>query len=377
MVSDDRAAAASYHDLHERAVRGRQLFTKQGVRGFPDLAPGAELLLQQPAPAAGAVAIDASGSAGAVALGLDSQQAAWTVLEPSAAALRCARATFARAGRVHIDSGLIWDCAGKGADLVALAPSTDKGNARVRAELIGACQALREGGQAWLALHKGSGASRYLRGAGELFGAAEVIARTRGWRLVVATRRRLPPLDPWQSFEAAGMPLHSLPGVFSAGKLDGGTAALLAAIDLPALAGSRVLDLGCGYGLLSLLAARHGARVTALDDDLAAVRSTERNRSDLGLEIDVRHSDVTSALDPGEHFDVVLTNPPFHVGSGVRLDLPRAFIAGAFAQLRPGGELLLVANRALPYEAVMVSYGPVELLRDDGSFKVLRGRRRD
>ena len=275
---------------------------------------------------------------------------------------------------MRVAGGLIWERVGADADALCLLPSTDKGSARVTAELAGACLALRHRGRAFLVMHKGGGAGRYLRRAAELFGGAEVIARSRGWRLIEATRGRTPAPVAWQAFEAAGLGLHSLPGVFAAGKLDRGTAALLAAVDLGRLDGRRVLDLGCGYGPLALLAARHGAAVTALDDDLAAVRSAERNARDLRLEVDVRHSDVSAALAADERFDVVLTNPPFHVGSGVRLALPRAFIAAAFAHLRPGGELLLVANRALPYEAVMVPFGPVETLLDAGGFKVLRGR---
>jgi 16S rRNA (guanine1207-N2)-methyltransferase len=360
--------------LQRRQVRGRPLYLKQGVRGFPGLAPGAELLIEHVELGTSERAIDASGSAGAVALGLRPQPAGWTVLEPSAAALRCARATFAGAPAVRVEAGLVWDAAGAGADTVCLLPSSDRGGARVEAELTGACLALRPGGRAYLALHRDRGARRYERLAAELFGRAEVVARSSGWRLTRAERTRTPPAVEWLGFEAAGLALLSLPGVFAAGKLDPGTAALLAAVDLATFAGLRVLDLGCGYGPLALLAACAGAAVTALDDDLAAVRSTERNAVDLGLELEVRHSDVASALAEHERFERVLTNPPFHVGKGVRLDLPRAFIREAFAHLVPAGELLLVANRALPYEAAMAAFGPVETLSDDGRFKVLRGR---
>jgi pseudouridine synthase len=51
-----------------------------------------------------------------------------------------------------------------------------------------------------------------------------------------------------------------------------------------------------------------------------------------------------------EGFDVVVTNPPFHVGKATDLDVPQQFIADAHAVLANGGRLFLVANRTLPYE---------------------------
>jgi 16S rRNA (guanine1207-N2)-methyltransferase len=365
-----------HHDLHPLDLGGRTLTLKSGVRGFPDLAPGAELLLERAMPVRVERAIDASGSAGAVALGLRGRAASWRVLEPSAAALRCATATFAGSA-VGVEPGLIWDLSGAGVDAVALLPPGDRGSARVEAELAGAAAALRPGGVAFLAMHRDRGAKRYERSAARLFGRAEVVARSAGWRLTRATRTVEPePFDPWRPFEAAGMSLTSLPGVFAAGRLDNGSAALLSALSAHGLGGRRVLDLGCGYGVLALTAARAGASVVAVDDDLAAVRSARRNADRLGLAIEVLHSDVTAGMAAERRFDLVLSNPPFHVGAGVRLSLPRTFIAEAFARLVPGGELLLVANRALPYEAEMARHGSVATLGDRDGYKVLRGSKR-
>jgi 16S rRNA (guanine1207-N2)-methyltransferase len=50
-------------------------------------------------------------------------------------------------------------------------------------------------------------------------------------------------------------------------------------------------------------------------------------------------------------------NPPFHSGQATDVDLGRAFLATAAASLRRGGKLFLVANRQLPYEAVLDSLG--------------------
>jgi 16S rRNA (guanine1207-N2)-methyltransferase len=65
--------------------------------------------------------------------------------------------------------------------------------------------------------------------------------------------------------------------------------------------------------------------------------------------------DVTTGL-PGP-FDAILMNPPFHTGQATDVDLGRAFLKVAFASLKRGGKLLLVANRQLPYEAVLEASG--------------------
>jgi len=68
-----------------------------------------------------------------------------------------------------------------------------------------------------------------------------------------------------------------------------------------------------------------------------------------------------------------VTNPPFHGGSRHdRPDIGRRFISAAAAALRPGGTLWLVANRHLPYEAILdASFGHVRTLTQAGGFKIV------
>jgi 16S rRNA (guanine1207-N2)-methyltransferase len=137
------------------------------------------------------------------------------------------------------------------------------------------------------------------------------------------------------------------------------------------VAGARVLDLGCGYGPLALWAASANADVTAVDDDVTAVRSTARNADRHGPSVRAVHSDLDAELGGGERFDVVLCNPPFHIGKEVRLDVSRAFVRAAHRRLVPGGRLWLVANRALPYERYLEGWSRVETLAEEGGFKVV------
>lgn len=374
----------SYHELERVQLPQGAIYIKPGMRGYPD-PPAAERVFRRALASGGESLVDATGTAGAVALvalaagsvTAESQGGreggAAMVLEASMAALRCARQTMV--GGAEVRPGLPWDLPAAGAQRVALAPAGDRGNQRIMAELSASRRALDPGGSLYVALHKEQGAKRFEKILTELFESTEVIERDRGWRLSLA-RGPLAGEDrvPWIGFEAAGFHLEVLPGVHAAGRLDPGSALLIEKVPWAQLAGERVLDLGCGFGILALLAARAGARVTAVDDDLAAVESSRRNASTSDLELDVRHSDVDSAL-AEERFDFILCNPPFHVGRGVRLDVPRAFIWAARRLLNPGGELWLVANRDLPYERELEGWSESETVTAERGFKVLRARR--
>lgn len=85
--------------------------------------------------------------------------------------------------------------------------------------------------------------------------------------------------------------------------------------------------------------------------------------------------DVVNGL-PGT-YDVILMNPPFHTGHATRIDLGRAFIKTAAAALRRGGTLYLVANRQLPYEAVLETAGlTFRRVAEDKTYKlIIAGKR--
>lgn len=363
-----------HFEVREVAVPGaRPLFTKPGVRGYPGPVPGLGALLER-VDSRGEAMIDATGSAGGFALGVGWKGPVW-VYEPSRGAALCAEGLLG-AVQVEVRTGAIWNAPQGGADLVVLLPQADRGSARVTAEFEGAFRALRPGGHVVFAIHRDLGARRYERWAERWFD-TEVVGRSSGWRVVEGRRRSLSSVtEPaWLTFEVAGLELCARPGVFAAGRLDSGSEHLLSALRGVDFAGRRVLDLGCGYGILALEAARRGAVVTALDDDWPSVESSRRNLERHGLDAVVLHSDLTSDLGPGDTFDLVLTNPPFHVGKQVRLELPSAFVEAAHTRLRRGGELFLVANRALPYGALFGHFSRVDTVIDEGGFRVYRARK--
>lgn len=198
-------------------------------------------------------------------------------------------------------------------------------------------------------------------------------------QLIVATRPAPTDVDVdgwWRriELEVGGRTLvgASLPGVFSDGKLDVGTRVLLRHLQFEP--GTRVLDLGCGWGALAAAAAAAGAEVEATDVDWFAVRSTERTAELNELSIRVACRDVYDGGGPG--YDVVVCNPPFHRGVKTEYGVAERIVREAPKQLRRHGQLWIVANRFLPYGRWLADAFPrLEEIADEAGFRVYRAER--
>lgn len=172
----------------------------------------------------------------------------------------------------------------------------------------------------------------------------------------------------------------SRPGLFAWDRVDAASALLAAHV--PGELCGRVADLGAGWGYLAtqLLARCPGiASLDLYEADARALEPARLNlaravaRSGRAVAVDVHWHDVTAGL-PGR-YDAIVSNPPFHQGRADLPELGRAFIASAADALAPHGRLLIVANRHLPYEALLTArFGEVRQLALQDGFKVIEAR---
>ncbi|MFI9626048.1 methyltransferase [Streptomyces sp. NPDC052042] len=179
---------------------------------------------------------------------------------------------------------------------------------------------------------------------------------------------------------ASGRTVTNHAGVFCADRLDIGTRFFLG--HLPARSGpDRVVDLGCGNGVVGLSAAlaNPSARVTFIDESYQAVASAEetfRANTGPGAEADFLVGDGLSEVPPGS-VDLVLNNPPFHSHQATTDATARAMFRGAHAALRPGGELWVVGNRHLGHHIRLRRiFGNCATVAGNPKFVVLRAVKR-
>jgi 16S rRNA (guanine1207-N2)-methyltransferase len=143
-------------------------------------------------------------------------------------------------------------------------------------------------------------------------------------------------------------------GVFSSEHIDPGSQFL--SDHLPASLRGRVADLGAGWGFLTHEALRRCPKIERIDlfeADFRALACARNNLSETGRDLHFHWHDVAAGLP--EIYDAILMNPPFHTGQATDVDLGRVFLTTAAASLKRGGQLYIVANRQLPYEAVLDS----------------------
>jgi 16S rRNA (guanine1207-N2)-methyltransferase len=171
-----------------------------------------------------------------------------------------------------------------------------------------------------------------------------------------------------------GVPLSfaTRPGLFSPDGPDKGTLAMLAHATLSL--GDKVLDLGCGYGLVGCWAATivGPERVWMVDNDPAAIACAAESLALNGL------AGVTVVLSDGfgavheSGFTQILCHPPYHADFSVA----KGFIEKGFNRLIIGGSLWMVTRREDWYRNKLTAiFGGVRVWREDGYF-VFRAEKR-
>jgi len=178
-----------------------------------------------------------------------------------------------------------------------------------------------------------------------------------------------PDLSDWLARPSQVAGFQTLPGVFSADGPDRGSV-LLAGV-LPAKLGSKVADLGAGWGFLAAeILKRPGVkRLDLVEAEADALDCARVNVTDERARF---HWADATGWRPETLLDAVVMNPPFHTGREADAGLGAAFIRAARRMLAPDGSLWLVANRHLPYDAVLAeSFLMVQEVAGDGAFRVI------
>jgi len=148
---------------------------------------------------------------------------------------------------------------------------------------------------------------------------------------------------------------HTRPGMFSHDRIDDGSELL--ASRLPESFDGNAADFGAGWGYLSTMLATRSprtARIDLFEADFDALEYAKANLAANCPNLTARFFWQDLTREPAkEKYDLVIMNPPFHQGHAAEPGLGQAMIKAAAQALRSGGMLLMVANRGLPYEAIL------------------------
>ena len=256
-------------------------------------------------------------------------------------------------------------------DFAAAVVFVPRARGAARALVAEAAHRVAPGGAVWIDGQKTDGIDTMLKDIRARTAVSAPIAKAHGkiFRFDAG-----PHFDDWRAEDLHPAPgFVTRPGVFSAEKVDHGSALLAAA--LPDKLPARIADLGAGWGWLAAqILARPGVEVLHLiEADRAALDCARRNITDPRAAF---HWQDATRFRPDVPVDAVIMNPPFHTGRAAEPALGAAFIAAAAAMLVPSGRLWMVANRHLPYEAVLARhFRDADEIGGDGGFKLLMAAR--
>ncbi len=167
--------------------------------------------------------------------------------------------------------------------------------------------------------------------------------------------------------------LTSGSGVFAQGRVDIGTSILFRETEPPSAA--RVLDLGCGFGVIGLaIAVATDAVVTGVDVNERAVLLANENAAALGV-ADRFTAATPDAVDAGATYDEIWSNPPIRIGKAALHELLLRWLPS----LAPGGRAVMVVGKNLGADSLQRWLGeqgyPTTRLSSAKGFRVLESRR--
>lgn len=166
--------------------------------------------------------------------------------------------------------------------------------------------------------------------------------------------------------------LHTNEEVFSPTSVDRGTKAMLSFVKFSTE--DSVLDLGCGCGVVGILAAKQIGveKVVMCDVSQNAVLLSKQNAAANGVEgVTIRQSDGLKEV-PETGFTLILSNPPYHTDFAVA----KGFIEDGFKKLAIGGKMIMVTKRLDWYKNKLSSvFGGVTVKEQDGYYVFIAEKR--
>ncbi len=245
---------------------------------------------------------------------------------------------------------------------------------------------LPPGGRLFLTGYKDEGIKSCAQKAKALFDAPNALVKDGAVYCLELTKRdsELPPIrlddQDYQTLRPVATPLTpavlSKPGVYGWEKVDRGSVLLVETLmrtgELDVSRVDSLLDLGCGYGYLTLATnAFPVSRRTATDNNAGALACMKANADAFGISVEVVAADCGDLVDG--FFDLILCNPPFHKGFDVDTDLHRKFLESSARKLSATGAAYFVVNSFLPLEkAARRFFNRIDCLNNDGQFKIIR-----
>lgn len=180
--------------------------------------------------------------------------------------------------------------------------------------------------------------------------------------------------------EDVDLEIYAHGAAFAGTEIDHGTRLLLDHLPEMVPTARDVVDLGCGTGVLatSLARARPGLRVRAIDESAAAYLSAKATAAANGVgdRVQVARADGLRA-DPADSVDLIVCNPPFHIGTARESSPAYVMFDDAGRVLRSGGELWTVFNTHLPYRSALRRVvGATEIVAQNSKYCVARSIRR-
>ncbi|MFB6099897.1 MAG: methyltransferase [Candidatus Nanohalobium sp.] len=259
-------------------------------------------------------------------------------------------------------------------DKIVYAPADYEPVDLVKNRLADAMRKLDEEGELYIAGRKKSGLKRYRKYLNK-YGEVKKLARD-GSTQAYSFRRSGhvtmsgPNLEKNFEAEVDGLKasFRTSKGLFSAGKLDGGTRLLLENLDVSD--SEKVLDLACGYGAISVFLGKiYDCDLYLADDDVRAVKYARKNLKLNYIEdFEVKAADCLDGFGD-QKFDLVVSNPPTHQGSGVTDKMFRQVHDSLFE----GGEFWLVYNQNMGFEDQLSEmFDLVEVVDEGDNFLVVR-----